>query len=164
MGQILPPPSIRNPRRVGSYLLRSGCSRGRCDDCLAVSGMLASLQLLAQTQGKKHPMEYPTLYRTIRIDGRSIFYREAGRKKGPLILLLHGLPSSSRMFEPLFARLSGRCHLVAPARPVKLDQSPADATMWAGEMPGGSMRFVLLNRDPRQKFELAIPSARGARL
>jgi pimeloyl-ACP methyl ester carboxylesterase len=62
-------------------------------------------------------MEYPTLYRTTRIDGLSIFYREAGPKDAPTLLLLHGLPSSSRMFEPLFARLSDRWHLVAPDYP-----------------------------------------------
>lgn len=33
------------------------------------------------------------------------------------MLLLHGLPSSSRMFEPLFSRLSDRNHLVAPDYP-----------------------------------------------
>src|SRR2546428_3946242 len=59
----------------------------------------------------------PTSYRTVKIDGVSIFYREAGPKTAPTILLLHGLPSSSRMFEPLFARLSDRYHLVAPDYP-----------------------------------------------
>jgi pimeloyl-ACP methyl ester carboxylesterase len=62
-------------------------------------------------------MESLTLYRTKQIDGMSIFYREAGAKDAPTILLLHGLPSSSRMFEPLFARLSDRYHLVAPDYP-----------------------------------------------
>jgi pimeloyl-ACP methyl ester carboxylesterase len=62
-------------------------------------------------------MEYPTFYRTILIDGLSIFYREAGREGAPPLLLLHGLPSSSRMFEPLFARLSDRHHLIAPDYP-----------------------------------------------
>ena len=62
-------------------------------------------------------MEHPTLYRTTQIDGLSIFYREAGPKDAPTLLLLHGLPSSSRMFEPLFARLSDRYHLVAPDYP-----------------------------------------------
>ena len=62
-------------------------------------------------------MEDPTLYRTIQVDGLSIFYREAGPKDAPTILLLHGLPSSSRMFEPLFARLSDLYHLVAPDYP-----------------------------------------------
>src|SRR6266508_5915467 len=77
--------------------------------------MLASFQFLAQ--GKERPVEHPTFYRTIQIDGLSIFYREAGPKSAPTILLLHGLPSSSRMFEPLFNRLSDRYHLVAPDYP-----------------------------------------------
>ncbi len=62
-------------------------------------------------------MKYPTLYRTTKIDGVSIFYREAGPKDAPILLLLHGLPSSSRMFEPLLTRLSDRYHLVAPDYP-----------------------------------------------
>ena len=40
-------------------------------------------------------------YRTVRVDGLDVFYREAGPKDGPTILLLHGLPSSSRMYQPL---------------------------------------------------------------
>ena len=62
-------------------------------------------------------MKYPTFYRMIQIDGLSIFYREAGPKDAPTLLLLHGLPSSSRMLEPLFARLSDRYHLVAADYP-----------------------------------------------
>jgi pimeloyl-ACP methyl ester carboxylesterase len=65
----------------------------------------------------QQPAKHPTYYRTIAIDGLSIFYREAGPKDGPTILLLHGLPSSSRMFEPLFRRLADRYHLVAPDYP-----------------------------------------------
>src|SRR3982075_3405610 len=84
---------------------------------LVVSGILASFQSPAQAKGKERPMEHPTFYRTIQIDGLSIFYREPGPKDAPPLLLLHGLPSSSRMFEPLFARLSDRYHLVAPDYP-----------------------------------------------
>src|SRR5258705_11739164 len=84
---------------------------------LVVSAMLASFQLPAQAQGKERPVEHPTFYRTTQIDGLSIFYREAGPKAAPTLLLLHGLPSSSRMFEPLFARLPDRYHLVAPHYP-----------------------------------------------
>ena len=62
-------------------------------------------------------MERATVYRTVQVDGLSIFYREAGPKDAPTILLLHGLPSSSRMFEPLIARLADRYHLVAPDYP-----------------------------------------------
>jgi pimeloyl-ACP methyl ester carboxylesterase len=57
------------------------------------------------------------LYRTVKVDGLSIFYREAGPKDAPAILLLHGLPSSSRMYEPLLSRLADRYHLIAPDYP-----------------------------------------------
>lgn len=56
-------------------------------------------------------------YQTVSIDGLNIFYRDAGPHDGPAILLLHGLPSSSRMFEPLFARLSDDFRLIAPDYP-----------------------------------------------
>src|SRR6267378_3934288 len=79
--------------------------------------VLSSLQSLAHAQGKERPVKQPTLYRTIQVDGLSIFYREAGPKDAPTLLLLHGLPSSSRMFKPLFSRLSDRYHLVAPDYP-----------------------------------------------
>jgi pimeloyl-ACP methyl ester carboxylesterase len=75
----------------------------------------ASIQLFAK--GKEHPMKHPTFYRTAQIDGLSIFYREAGRKDAPTIVLLHGLPSSSRMFESLFGLLSDRYHLIASDYP-----------------------------------------------
>jgi pimeloyl-ACP methyl ester carboxylesterase len=77
--------------------------------------MVAAMAGTSATADK--PMKYLTCYRTVAIDGVSIFYRETGPKDAPTILLLHGLPSSSRMFEPLFSRLSDRYHLVAPDYP-----------------------------------------------
>jgi pimeloyl-ACP methyl ester carboxylesterase len=56
-------------------------------------------------------------YRTVVVDGLSIFYRESGPPEAPTILLLHGLPSSSRMFQPLLTRLADDYHLVAPDYP-----------------------------------------------
>jgi pimeloyl-ACP methyl ester carboxylesterase len=56
-------------------------------------------------------------YRTVMVDGLSIFYREAGPPDAPTLLLLHGFPSSSRMYEPLLMRLSARYHLIAPDYP-----------------------------------------------
>src|SRR5438046_3485792 len=79
--------------------------------------IFASFQLLPQTHEKEHLLQYATVDRSLQIAGLSIFYREAGPKDVPTLLLLHGLPSSSRMFEPLFARLSDRYHLVAPDYP-----------------------------------------------
>src|SRR6202030_4589304 len=43
--------------------------------------------------------------------------REPGRRDAPPLLLWHGFPSSSRMFEPLLTRLSAHYHLVAPDYP-----------------------------------------------
>src|SRR5262249_46866241 len=70
-----------------------------------------------QMEGRENGVPHKTSYRTVTVDGVAIFYREAGPKNAPVLLLLHGLPSSSRMFEPLFARLSDRYHLVAPDYP-----------------------------------------------
>jgi pimeloyl-ACP methyl ester carboxylesterase len=84
---------------------------------LVVLTMLVALQAPTRAQGKERAVKHPTFYRTIQIDGLSIFYREAGPKDAPTLLLLHGPPSSSRMFEPLFARLSDRYHLIAPDYP-----------------------------------------------
>jgi pimeloyl-ACP methyl ester carboxylesterase len=84
---------------------------------LVVSMMLATFQPPAHAQGKERPVKHPTFCRTIQVDGLSIFYREAGPKDAPTLLLLHGLPSSSRMFEPLFTQLSDRYHLIAPDYP-----------------------------------------------
>ncbi len=84
---------------------------------VAASLAITSFQLPALAEGKERAVEHPTAYRTIAVDGINIFYREAGPPGAPVILLLHGLPSSSRMFEPLFARLADRYHLVAPDYP-----------------------------------------------
>jgi len=84
---------------------------------IAILIALAFFELLPQARAKEGPMQHPTSYRTIQIDGLPIFYREAGPKDAPVLLLLHGLPSSSRMFEPLFALLADRVHLIAPDYP-----------------------------------------------
>lgn len=70
-----------------------------------------------------------TVYRTIEVDGLKIFYREAGPKEAPTILLLHGYPSSSRMFATLIPLLADRYHLVAPDYPGfgESDAPPASA-------------------------------------
>lgn len=58
-----------------------------------------------------------TTYKSIDVDGPSVFHREAGSPNAPTLLLLHGFPSSSRMYEPLFTRLADAVHLVAPDYP-----------------------------------------------
>src|SRR2546430_6342432 len=58
-----------------------------------------------------------TTYKTVNVKGLNIFYREAGPANAPVILLLHGFPSSSRMFDTLMPLLADRYRLVAPDYP-----------------------------------------------
>jgi pimeloyl-ACP methyl ester carboxylesterase len=59
----------------------------------------------------------PVHYKTVRINDLDIFYREAGPQTAPVILLLHGFPTSSNMFRNLIPRLAGSFHVVAPDYP-----------------------------------------------
>ncbi len=90
---------------------------------LTMSGCEADVATIGPTQ--------PTRYHSSSIDGLSIFYREAGPAYAPTIVLLHGFPSSSRMYEPLFARLSSRFHLIAPDYPGFGHSSTPPATSFA---------------------------------
>jgi pimeloyl-ACP methyl ester carboxylesterase len=67
-----------------------------------------------QTQGNSAAK---VAYRIVKIDNLDIFYREAGPKEGPPVLLLHGFPTSSHMFRNLIPALADKFHLVAPDYP-----------------------------------------------
>lgn len=56
-------------------------------------------------------------YKKVDVDGFNVFYREAGAKDAPTILLLHGFPTSSHMFRDLIPLLADRYHVVAPDLP-----------------------------------------------
>jgi pimeloyl-ACP methyl ester carboxylesterase len=60
---------------------------------------------------------FMTHYHTVEIDGLRIFYRAAGDKDKPVLLLLHGFPASSFMFRELLEKLSDQFYLVAPDYP-----------------------------------------------
>ncbi|ABF42743.1 Alpha/beta hydrolase [Candidatus Koribacter versatilis Ellin345] len=60
---------------------------------------------------------FPVRYQTARIKNLDIFYREAGSKDAPVLLLLHGFPTSSNMFRNLIPRLAGTFRLIAPDYP-----------------------------------------------
>ncbi|MPZ84372.1 MAG: alpha/beta fold hydrolase [Actinophytocola sp.] len=53
-------------------------------------------------------------HRTATVAGQPIFYREAGPGDAPVVLLLHGFPTSSRMFRHLIPALADRYHVIAP--------------------------------------------------
>ena len=58
-----------------------------------------------------------TTYQRAVVNGNAIFYREAGAKDAPTILLLHGFPTSSHMFRNLIPILADRYHVIAPDLP-----------------------------------------------
>jgi pimeloyl-ACP methyl ester carboxylesterase len=58
-----------------------------------------------------------TSYQYSIVNGNKIFYREAGPKNAPVILLLHGFPTSSHMFRNLIPALADHYHVVAPDLP-----------------------------------------------
>src|SRR4051812_45041608 len=68
-------------------------------------------------------------------DGLNIFYREAGHKDAPVILLLHGFPSSSHQYRNLIPHLSQKYHVLAP------------------DLPGFGFTEVPENRDYLYTFE-----------
>ena len=84
---------------------------------ITVLALMLATAVGINAQTKDKAMEQQIFYRTVKVDGLSIFYREAGPKDAPVILLLHGLPSSSRMFQSLLTRLSDSYRLVAPDYP-----------------------------------------------
>jgi pimeloyl-ACP methyl ester carboxylesterase len=56
-------------------------------------------------------------YRKVDVDGFNIFFRQAGPKDAPALLLLHGFPSAGHMFRNLIPQLADRFHVVAPDLP-----------------------------------------------
>jgi len=81
--------------------------------------MAVMFTALAQAQTLNHTTMKNTEihYLNIKANGLNIFYREAGPKDAPVILLLHGYPTSSHMFRNLIPILDGKYHVIAPDLP-----------------------------------------------
>src|ERR1044072_3764668 len=60
---------------------------------------------------------YGVTFKTVNVQGLDIFYREAGPANAPLILFLHGFPSSSHMYRDILRDLSSSYHVIAPDYP-----------------------------------------------
>lgn len=80
-------------------------------------GLAAAIGLAAAGPATLPSTSASTTYHRAQVDGVGVFYREAGPRDAPTIVLLHGYPSSSRMFDTLIPLLAGRYHLIAPDYP-----------------------------------------------
>jgi pimeloyl-ACP methyl ester carboxylesterase len=70
-------------------------------------------------------------YHTTSVDGVDVFYAEAGPKDAPVVLLLHGFPTSSHMFRNLMPLLADRYHVIAPDYPGFGESAAPDASKFA---------------------------------
>jgi len=85
---------------------------------LGIAAAAAAAALLPTSSANACPEdEVQITYHTTKVDGLRIFYREAGPPEAPVLLLLHGFPSSSRMWEKLMSGLGDRYRLIAPDYP-----------------------------------------------
>ncbi|NQT12157.1 MAG: alpha/beta hydrolase [Planctomycetes bacterium] len=96
---------------LGTYLVgRSTVSAGPEPNRETATAVVAD--------GGATPVRKPEVHhRTVEIDGLDVFYREAGPKNAPAVLLLHGFPTSSHMFRNLIPALADKYHVVAPDYP-----------------------------------------------
>ncbi|WP_423605649.1 alpha/beta fold hydrolase [Sphingomonas sp. MS122] len=101
---------------------------------LAAAGTIAPVQVIAApTTVATVAANAPVVvhYRTATIDGVKIFYREAGPADGPVVLLLHGFPTSSHMFRNLIPLLADRYRVIAPDYPGFGQSDAPDHTQFA---------------------------------
>ncbi|WP_200928383.1 alpha/beta hydrolase [Sphingobium sp. Leaf26] len=85
---------------------------------LATAGIaFPNVAIAAPTSAATHVAPATIRYRTATIDGVKMFYREAGPAGAPVVLLLHGFPTSSHMFRNLIPLLADRYHVIAPDYP-----------------------------------------------
>src|SRR5690554_1466798 len=88
---------------------------------LVISTLILNPYIMAQSKvtlkKQTENTERNIYYRTINAAGHNIFYRESGPQDAPVILLLHGYPTSSHMFRSLIPILNKKYHVIAPDLP-----------------------------------------------
>ena len=97
-------------------------------------------------------MSVTIAHRNVRIDDIDVFYREVGPQDGPVLLLLHGFPSSSHMFRNLIPVLADKYHVVAPDFP---GYGQSAAAIYLSDI-GSSVGYRLAVKHPDRVTALVI--------
>ncbi|MEO1008959.1 MAG: alpha/beta hydrolase [Planctomycetota bacterium] len=110
---------IRNARTLARALALAAAltlvaGTARAGDAAASTGTGTSADTASAATTAAEPRVY---HRTMQINGLDIFYREAGPADAPVVLLLHGFPTSSHMYRDLIPRLAGEFRVIAPDYP-----------------------------------------------
>jgi len=79
--------------------------------------MLLTMEISVSAQTMEQSNPGRVTYNTIKVDGVDMFYREAGPKDAPVLLLLHGFPTSSHMYRDLIPQLADKYRVIAPDYP-----------------------------------------------
>ncbi len=115
-------PVLASPGVAPKAALQSGENMKRLLAILLTStaliGPAAAQTVCAPLNTRPAAFAVPVIhYNSVEIDGVNVFYREAGPADAPVVLLLHGFPTSSHMFRNLIPLLADRYHVIAPDYP-----------------------------------------------
>lgn len=156
---------------------------------LAILAAAMMLPFAASEAATSLPSDSSTItYHRATVDGIGIFYREAGPKDAPTIVLLHGFPSSSRQYDTLIPLLAGKYHLIAPDYPgfgqsdapppssysytfdhlaettnALLEQLGIDRYVFYLQDYGGPVGFRIMLRHPERLIALVVQNANAYR-
>ncbi len=103
---------LNSSRRIlltGAAVIATSLSLALVNPQSSIAQEAEKLEALANTTSVR--------YHTVSIDGVDVFYREAGRKDAPVVLLLHGFPTSSHMYRNLIPALADKYRVIAPDYP-----------------------------------------------
>jgi len=133
---------------------------------LILSLMLATVSFAPLSQAVAAPAKQVAIaqqvpvtvhYRSAKIDGVNMFYREAGPSDGPVVLLLHGFPTSSHMFRNLIPLLADRYHVIAPDYPGFGQSDAPDHTKFAYTFAHyADMVDTLMNQLGAKKYAMYV--------
>lgn len=97
--------------------LPSPVAKEHAEACAGAPGDGAPAQSQVHRRAGIRSVSATTTYRSASVDGVDIFYREAGPRGAPTVVLLHGFPSSSRCYDALIPLLATQFHVLAPDYP-----------------------------------------------